>query len=104
MGVAGGESGTKEYAFQFQWWRAVNKDSVRIRRNRVIEVYVKKARSESWAFLGKAGKKLWYVHIDWDKWVDSDEEEAEGIAGGFDTAGMNTHDSDLGISLVGSGG
>lgn len=64
----------------------------------MIFVLVKKDQNKGfWPRLTKQGKKTQYIQIDWDKWVDQDEEQESGSKGlgGMDYEGMNNfNDSD----------
>lgn len=46
----------------------------------MIFVLVKKEK-KYWSRLTKESKKTQYIQIDWDKWVDEDEEEEAGNKG-----------------------
>jgi len=79
-----GESEGKKYEFEFEWQKPVDKESVKMRSNRVVEFVVNKKEEESWTNVSKT--KQAYVKIDWNKWVDSDDEgedfNTEGMQGG----------------------
>lgn len=76
-----GEMDGKKYAFEFEFFAAIDKDAVKINTKRCIELFCPKKEEESWSNVCK--KKEAYVKVDWNKWLDSDDEGE-----GFDTAGM----------------
>ena len=40
----------------------------------MMEVYIKKQEQASWKRLTKSTQKFQYIGVDWNNWVDSDEE------------------------------
>ncbi|CAD7942953.1 unnamed protein product [Amoebophrya sp. A25] len=92
-----GESSGKTYEFNFDFHAAVDKEESKINKKRVIELVLKKKEEDSWPRLSKA--KLPYVKIDWNKWVDSDDEGED-----FDTAGSKLMAGMGGGDMGGMGG
>lgn len=47
----------------------------------IFILYKKNIQEPYWPRLTKENKKTQYIQIDWEKWVDEDEEEEEGSKG-----------------------
>ncbi|XP_018433914.1 co-chaperone protein p23-1 isoform X1 [Raphanus sativus] len=63
--------------------------------SRSVCYLVKKAESKWWNRLIKQeGKPPVYLKVDWDKWVDEDEDDKDMDFGDFDFSGLNMGDSD----------
>ncbi|KAJ0257630.1 CS domain-containing protein [Hirschfeldia incana] len=63
--------------------------------SRCVCYLVKKAESKWWNRLTKQeGKPPAYLKVDWDKWVDEDEEDKDMDFGDFDFNGLNIGDTD----------
>ncbi|XP_010556743.1 PREDICTED: uncharacterized protein OsI_027940-like isoform X3 [Tarenaya hassleriana] len=68
---------------------------------RNIFCILEKAEPKRWEKLLRGGKPPHYVKVDWDKWVDEDEEKGAGM-GDLDMGGMDF--SSLGGGMGGMGG
>ncbi|XP_010522788.1 PREDICTED: uncharacterized protein OsI_027940 [Tarenaya hassleriana] len=56
---------------------------------RNIFCILEKAEPKRWDKLLRGGKPPHYVKVDWDKWVDEDEEKGAGGMGDLDLGGMD---------------
>jgi hypothetical protein len=71
---------------------------------RCVILVLEKAEEETWPRLTKeSGRHLTHIKVDWDKWVDSDD---EGDADGFDLSSMGDFSSlgGMGGMMGGMGG
>lgn len=98
-----GESDNHEHKFNVTlelYEETLVEESKYLVRPRGIEIVMKKKDTSIWwPRLAKTTKKLHYVSVDWDKWVDEDDEEEKqgfnwGGADGMDFGGMEDDDDD----------
>jgi len=76
-----GVSADVKYAFEFEFFAPIDQENSKINTRRLIELYLPKKEEDSWSNVAKT--KQSYVKVDWNKWLDSDDEGE-----GFDTEGM----------------
>ena len=86
------DSRGQKYGFEFELFGDVVKDESRWNtKGRNIIFNLKKKEPESWTRITKEKTKNARIAIDWNKWVDSDDEEEEGDKGmnkDFDPSSM----------------
>lgn len=83
----GGDDGAA-YAFTLTFFAPIKRESSKWSTKRRPEFLLRKDAEETWPKLQKEGKLPW-VKVDWQKWVESDEEDEKG---GFDDSGMDGMD------------
>ena len=84
---------SKKYGFELEFFAEVEKEGSAWNtsgRSILLSVAKKDKEAESWPRLLKEKGKNSKITTDWDKWVESDEEEEEGGKGmdGFDPSMM----------------
>jgi len=94
-----------QYELDLELFDEINQDDVKQHRtDRTITLFIgKKEEGPFWSRLLKAeGKAPLYVKADWDKWVDSDEEdEAPGLMDGFDMSALQNMGGGFDMSQLG---
>mgnify|MGYP006086498835 CR=1 FL=1 len=82
MFVNSADSHGQKYGFDIELFADVVKDESRWNtKGRNIIFNLKKKEAESWTRITKEKTKNARINIDWNKWVDSDDEEEEGDKG-----------------------
>lgn len=90
----------KHYKLDIKLFKEINAEkSTKTVRDRNIELVLKKNEDDEafWPHLTKEKQKYHWLKVDFDKWVDEDEEDDE-MGGGFNEDMMN------GLNLGGMGG
>ncbi|KAI3432351.1 hypothetical protein D9Q98_003908 [Chlorella vulgaris] len=87
-------TGPDEHAYQLdlEFYGEVDEDDIKqlATERFIMLVIAKKEPHEHWPRLLKAaGKPAPNIKVDWDKWVDEDDEEEAGAAGGADMGGFD---------------
>mmetsp|Transcript_13386 Transcript_13386/g.9460 ORF Transcript_13386/g.9460 Transcript_13386/m.9460 type:complete len:138 (-) Transcript_13386:401-814(-) len=76
------DSHGQKYGFEIELFAEVVKDESRWNtKGRNVIFNLKKKEAESWSRITKEKTKNARINIDWNKWVDSDDEEEEGDKG-----------------------
>uniref|UniRef100_A0A061RCP2 Hsp20-like chaperone n=1 Tax=Tetraselmis sp. GSL018 TaxID=582737 RepID=A0A061RCP2_9CHLO len=88
---SGNGSGGKDFELSLNLHKAINVDESKIAvRPRKIEIVAMKSVKEDnwWPFLTKEKTRDPHIKVDWNKWVDEDEEDEADKDGGFDLSAM----------------
>lgn len=98
--VASGGEDDKPYELDLTLFKAIDKESSKISASpRSVILVLEKAEEETWPRLTKeSGRHLTHIKVDWDRWVDSDD---EGDGDGFDLSGMGDFSSMGGMGGMG---
>jgi hypothetical protein len=92
----------KDYSFDLEFFKPVNKDDSKFLKHRLIDFALKKEAEEDWPRLTLENKKLPWLKVDWSKWQESD---AEDEPQGFDMSNMGGFgDMGFGAEMAGLGG
>ena len=93
-----GTSDSKENHFDLNielFNEIVVEESKYLVRPRGIEIILKKKDANVWwTRLAKTNKKLHYISVDWDKWIDEDDEPDEKPAFNWDQEGNHFSDDE----------
>jgi len=96
------KSDGKEYSFELDFFKPINKEQSKFLKHRLIDFALKKETDEEWPRMTKESKKFPWLKVDWSKWQDSD---AEDEPQGFDMSNMGGFgDMGLGAEMAGLGG
>jgi len=83
----GKDGNGKEYEFEIIFREPIDVDQTKQLNARWTELIMKKQKPNLWRSILPKGQKNW-VQCDWDRFIESDDED--GIAGQFDSSGMET--------------
>lgn len=81
-----------KYKFELTFPHPINKEESLYNIRRDVQFKLVKKEPQRWGVVDKsAGKKHW-LKCDWNRWVDSDDDEANDNMGDFDMGSMNFGD------------
>eukprot|EP01115_Flamella_aegyptia_P004289 TRINITY_DN1866_c0_g1_i1.p1 TRINITY_DN1866_c0_g1~~TRINITY_DN1866_c0_g1_i1.p1 ORF type:complete len:130 (+),score=74.24 TRINITY_DN1866_c0_g1_i1:287-676(+) len=91
-----GTSSGKNYVAEINFFKEVDpaKSKYAVKPRSIEFVLAKKESGPYWDHLLKEKGKPRWLKVDWDKWKDEDDVDEE--TGGFDMAGMNDFNFDMG--------
>ncbi|KAK1444757.1 co-chaperone p23-like domain containing protein [Babesia gibsoni] len=91
-----GVKDSKEYECTINFFKPIKAAEAMRANERMLRLKLPKVEEESWPSLNNDGKKHW-IKIDWDKWVDSDDEGDDSLNNNFDMGDFANFDQFSGM-------